>query len=369
MRGNRWRVVGIVAVGFMLTAVAGQAGAGAGGPAQALTDELYPGERELWERARREGVVASYDTGPTWANWQGVFDAFTRRYGIEIVWNDLGSGATVVRLEKEAANPQADTAYYFMPFGELARQKGLTAGHRPPGFERIPAELRDPEGHWFTIHMGTVAFAVNKRLVREIPKGWEDLLKPAFRRSVVYLDPRTTGIGYAIVISTAHAFGGSVDNLEPGIDFLARLQQAGSVRMIEKTTEYNKFIKGEIPVWITYDFNAYRAKYIGQMGDDVEIVIPREGTITAPYAISLVKGAPHPNTARLWLNFILSNEGQRIFAEGFVRPVLDVPLPAEVGGKFLPAREYARAVNVDWVEAQERQAQAAEMWGARVLGQ
>lgn len=337
--------------------------------AAAFDRELYPGENDLFKLAKQEGTVVSYDTGPTWANWVGLFDAFQRRYGIEIVYNDLGSGATVVRLDKERARPQADTAYYFMPFGAMAKDKGVTEGFRSVNFDQIPQVLKDPEGHWFSIHKGTVVIVVNKRLIKDVPSGWKDLLKPEYRKAIVYLDPRTAGIGYAIILATTHALGGDLNNLKPGIEYLASLQKAGNVRMIEKTTEYDKFVKGEVPVWLTYDFNAYRAKYIGGLGEDVAIVIPKEGTITAPYAISMVKGSPHPNAAKLWLNFIMSEEGQKIFAEGFVRPILDVKYPDTVKDKFLPASEYARAKDINWVRAQEVQAEAAKLWGSMVLGE
>ncbi|HOK20073.1 MAG TPA: extracellular solute-binding protein, partial [Thermosynergistes sp.] len=258
---------------------------------------------------------------------------------------------------------------YFMPFGALAKERGVTEGFKPVNFDKIPDLLKDPEGHWFSIHKGTVVFVVNKNYVKETPKGWKDLLDPKYSKSVVYLDPRTVGIGYAIVIATSYAMGGDLDNMDPGIDYLAQLQKVGNVRMIEKTTEYDKFIKGEIPIWITYDWNAYRAKYIAGLGDAVDVVIPEEGTITSPYAISMVKGAPHPNAAKLWLNFIMSGEGQKIFAKGFVRPILtDVELPSEVVDKFLPASDYERAMDVDWVKAQQVQDKAAELWGSKVLG-
>jgi putative spermidine/putrescine transport system substrate-binding protein len=348
----------VVALGVLLTA-----------SAAALDKELYPGEAKLHKLAREEGLVVSYDTGPTWANWAGLFAAFQKRYGIEISYNDLGSGATVVRLEKEKVRPQGDTAYYFMPFGAMAEDKDLVQSFKPVNFEEIPAVLRSEEAKWFSIHKGTVVIVINKRLIKTIPTGWKDLLKPEYRKSIVYLDPRTAGIGYAIVLATAHAMGGSLDNLKPGLEYLAQLQKTGQIRMIEKTTEYDKFMKGEVPVWITYDFNAYRAKYIGGLGDDVAIVIPREGTITAPYAISMVKGAPHPNAAKLWLNFIMSDEGQKIFAEGFVRPIRNVPFPESVRDKFLSASEYVRAKDINWVKAQAVQPAAAKLWGSMVLGE
>jgi putative spermidine/putrescine transport system substrate-binding protein len=71
--------------------------------AQTVADsaELYAGEKALYEAARKEGMVVSFDTGPTWANWAAQFSAFKKRYPeVEIVYNDLGSGATGVALVK-----------------------------------------------------------------------------------------------------------------------------------------------------------------------------------------------------------------------------------------------------------------------------
>ncbi|MGI6253345.1 MAG: extracellular solute-binding protein [Aminivibrio sp.] len=335
-----------------------------------IAEELYPGENALWEAAKKEKGLNSYDTGPTWANWQALFDGFEKRYGIEITWNDLGSGATVVRMDKERNNPQGDTAYYFMPSGDAARELGVTEPFRPVNFDLIPDELKEPDGNWFCVHKATVVFVINKNLVKETPKGWQELLSPKYSKSVVYLDPRTAGIGYAIVIATTYAHGGDLDNLDKGISYLADLQKSGNVRMIEKTTEFDKFVKGEIPIWITYDMNAYRARYIAGLGDAIDIVIPEEGTITAPYAMSLVKGGPNPNAGKLWLNYILSSEGQGLFAKGFVRPILPgFEMPEDVADKFLPNEDYDRAKDVDWVKAQEVQKEAADLWGSEVLGE
>ncbi|MDR1622381.1 MAG: extracellular solute-binding protein [Synergistaceae bacterium] len=332
--------------------------------------ELYEGENALLEAAKKEGGVNSYDTGPTWANWQALFDGFEARYGIEVTFNDLGSGATVVRLDKERNNPQGDTAYYFMPSAAAAQGKEVTEPFKPVHFDKVPDILKDPDGNWFCVHKMTIAFVVNKNLVKETPKSWADLLKPEYSKSVVYLDPRTAGIGYAIVLACAYAQGGDLDNPDAGIEYLAKLQQSGNVRMIEKTTEFDKFVKGEIPIWITYDANAYRAKYIAGLGDAIDIVIPAEGTIASPYAMSLVKGGPNPNTGKLWLNYIMSDEGQGLFAKGYVLPIIPgFQMPAEVADKFLPASDYERVKDVDWVKAAEVQTKLAGLWGSKVLGE
>src|SRR6202158_5912808 len=95
--------------------------------AQTVLDspELYTGEKTLYEAAKKEGMVVSFDTGPTWANWAAEFAAFKKRYPeVEIVYNDIGSAATVVALDKARNRPQADTAHYFAAAGAAAGQKG-----------------------------------------------------------------------------------------------------------------------------------------------------------------------------------------------------------------------------------------------------
>lgn len=329
--------------------------------------ELYPGERALYEAASEEGIVVSFDTGPTWANWAAQFAAFKKRYpNVEMTYNDLGSAATVVALEKARNRPQADTAYYFAASAIDASAKGVVAPFKPVNFEKLPEVFRHPEGEWFTIHSLTIAFLVNTKLVPNVPRSWADLLKPEYRNSVVYLDPRSTGVGQVLTFAAAYANGGDVNNVQPGIDYLARLHRAGNVLRVEGTTPYAKFVKGEIPIWISYENDGLKAKYTDGMGDAVEVVIPAEASVAAPYAISLVKNAPHPNAGKLWLNFIMTDVGQGIFAQGFVRPAVPgVKLPEDVAAK-LPAAPQVRPLDVKAAAAKKAEIDAG--WAKAVLG-
>ncbi|MGH7052025.1 MAG: extracellular solute-binding protein [Steroidobacteraceae bacterium] len=328
--------------------------------------ELYPGEQQLYQAAKKEGIIVSFDTGPTWANWAKEFSAFERRYpGVEIVYNDLGSSVTVVDLEKARNRPQADTAYYFAASGVDAMKKDVVAPFKPVNFDKLPKPFRAPNGEWFTVHKLVIAFIINKKLVKNVPHSWADLLKPEYKNDIDYLDPRTTGVGQVMVFAAAYANGGNMDNVQPGIDYFGKLQKTGNVLRIEGTTPYAKFVKGEIPIWISYENDGLKAKYIDGMGSDVAVVIPKDGSVAAPYAMSLVKNAPHPAAAKLWLNFVMSSEGQAIFAAGFVRPsVPGIKLAPDVAAKLPPAPQVKP---LDVIKAEAQEAKIDQGWAKAVL--
>ena len=329
--------------------------------------ELYPGERQLYEEALKEGMVVSFDTGPTWANWANEFKAFQERYkGVELVYNDIGSGATVVALDKTRRRPQADTAYYFAASAIDAKAKKVLEGYKPVNFDKLPEAYRDANGEWFIVHQLVVAFLVNKKLVENVPQAWEDLLKPEYKNSVVYLDPRSTGQGQVLTFGAAYGNGGSVDNVLPGIEYLAKLHKNGNVLRTEGTTPYAKFIKGEIPIWIAYEGDGLKAKLIDGMGDDCVVVIPREASVAAPYAMSLVKNGPNPNAGKLWLNWVMSDAGQAVFVDGFVRPsVPTVKIPEKMRA-YMPDAPQVQPLDI--VKASAQKSFIDENWTKLILG-
>lgn len=330
--------------------------------------ELYEGEQALYDAALQEGMVVSFDTGPTWANWAAEFRAFKERYpGVELVYNDLGSAATVVALDKSKNRPQADTAYYFAASALDAASKGLLADFQAVNFDKLPETLRQESGQWFTVHTLNVAFLVNTKLVQNIPQSWADLLKPEYKNAIVYQDPRSTGQGQVVTFAAAFGNGGDMDNVTPGIDYLGQLTKAGNVLRTVGTTPYAQFLKGEIPIWIGYENDGLKAKFVDGMGDDVAVVIPSEASAAAPYAISLVKDGPNPNGGKLWLNFIMTEKGQGIFAEGFVRPsVPGIALPETVADKLPDAPQLQP---IDIVKATAKKAEIDAGWSKAVLGQ
>jgi putative spermidine/putrescine transport system substrate-binding protein len=289
-----------------------------------------------------------YNCPPEWADWASELKAIEARLGIAVPQDNKNSGQALSQLIAEKANPVADVVYYGVSFGIQAKEAGVVGLYKPAHWEEIPAGLKDADGAWFTIHSGTLGFFVNKDALggKPVPKSWADLTNPDYKGMVGYLDPSSAFVGYVGVVAVNQALGGSLDNFNPAIDYFKRLAKNDPI--IPKQTSYARVLSGEIPILLDYDFNAYRAKYKDKA--NVEFVIPSEGTLAVPYVMSLVQSAPHAENARKVLDFVLSDEGQAIWANAFLRPVRASAMSAEAKAKFLPDAEYVRVKTVDFAK-------------------
>jgi putative spermidine/putrescine transport system substrate-binding protein len=343
---------------------AGVLGAGCARGARAQTSDdapLYEGERELRARAAQAGIVVSLNTGGTESGWPAQAQAFRARYPeIELVANALGSTASVERLERARARPVADTLFAFAASADDAARRGLTAAFRPHGAEALPPAFRHPEEAWHAVHAQALAFIVDRKRVDEPPQGWDELLRPAFKDGVVYLDPRTTGIGQITCLAAAQAAGGGIEDVQPGLDYLGRLHRAGNVLRVLAAPPLEAFRRGEVPVLVAFESDGLRLAAEPGMAGRVAVVIPREASLAAPFATSLVRGAPNADAGRLWLNFLMSAPSQARFAAAGLRPALPgVALPAEIAAAMPAAPQL---LPLDVVKAAARKAEIDAGW-------
>jgi putative spermidine/putrescine transport system substrate-binding protein len=305
-----------------------------------------------------------YNCPPEWANWGEMLKQIKADLGISISGDNKNSGQAVAQLIAEKASPVADITYLGINAGISAASQELVQAWKPARFSAIPDGLKDPEGRWWTVHQGTLGFFVNVDALKgaPVPACWADLKKPAYKGLVGYLDPTSAAVGYVSTVAVNAAMGGSLENFTPAIDFFKALAANGAI--VTKQTSYARVVSGEIPILLDYDFNAYRAKYSEQ--GKFQFVLPCEGTVSFPYVMTLVKGAPRAETAKKVLDYLLSDKGQLFWTKAYLRPALPVEMPKEIADKFLPASEYQRAKAVDWGKAQAAQKAFSDRYLAEV---
>lgn len=289
-----------------------------------------------------------YNCPPEWADWGTQLRVIKEKTGITVPPDNKNSGQSLAQLIAEKNSPVADVTYLGVTFGIQAAKDGVVTPYQPKGWDQIPAGLKDAQANWFTIHSGTLGFMVNKDALKgkPVPKSWADLLKPEYKGMIGYLDPASAFVGYVGAVAINQARGGSLDNFGPAIDYFNALQSNQPI--VPKQTSYARVLSGEIPILLDYDFNAYRAKYKDQA--NIEFVIPSEGTIVVPYVMSLVNKGPHAENGKKVLDFVLSDEGQAIWANAYLRPVRASAMSKEAQSRFLPDSEYARATTVDYAK-------------------
>jgi len=292
--------------------------------------------------------VICYNCPPEWADWASMLKAIKADLGYEIPFDNKNSGQTLAQLLAEKSNPVADIAYYGVNFGMKAKATDVVEPYKPKGWDDVPADLKDVDGTWTTIHSGALGLFVNKDALggKPVPVCWKDLLKPDYKGMVGYLDPSSAAVGYVGAVAVNIALGGSDSDMSPAVNFFKELHKNQPI--VPKQTSYARVVSGEIPILFDYDFDAYRAKYTEK--GNFEFVIPCEGTVIFPYVVSLVKNAPDKDKAKKVLDYLLSDKGQAIWTNAYLRPARPIELPAAVKAKFLPDSDYARAKSVDWAK-------------------
>ncbi|MGB8667016.1 MAG: ABC transporter substrate-binding protein, partial [Serratia inhibens] len=279
-----------------------------------------------------------YNCPPEWADWGTQLQAIARDTGIQVPQDNKNSGQALAQLVAEKNNPIADVVYYGVSFGIQAGKSDVIASYKPSHWDESPDGMKDPQGKWVAIHSGTMGLMVNVDALGglPVPQSWSDLLKPEYKGMVGYLDPSSAFVGYVGAVAINLAEGGSLNDFSPAIRYFKKL--AANDPIVPKQTAYARVLSGEIPILLDYDFNAYRAKYKDHA--NVAFVIPKEGSVTVPYVISLVKGAPHRENGQKVIDYVLSDKGQAIWANAYLRPVRDGAISAEAKSHFLPDSDY-----------------------------
>lgn len=311
------------------------------------------------------GTVVQYNSADEWANYKAVRAAFNEASGIFVPADIKNSGQALTAIQEQQANPQADVGYWGITFGIKAAGESLLEPYKPEGFDDVPADLKAADGSWVGVHYGVIAMLVNTDALGDtpVPTSWADLIKPEYKDKVFYADPASAAVGFSTAAAINLAMGGSEDNFDPGIEFLQKMKANGAIA--PTNTSPAKAASGEYPILIDTDFNGYNQKY--NQNANIEVVIPSDGTVKVPYTVGLVKNGPNPEAAKVWMDFLLSDEGQQLFAQFFVHPVRG-EMPDDIKAKIAPAALYDAAIDFDAHSLMNAQAGFTERYISEVAG-
>jgi putative spermidine/putrescine transport system substrate-binding protein len=288
--------------------------AAAGGIPQALIDA-----------AKAEGNLTTIALPHSWCDYGDLLTGFTAKYGIKI--NELnpdgGSKDEITAIEANKTNkgPAApDVVDVGLAFGPQGVAAGDFQPYKVATWDSIPASAKDASGMWYGDYYGVLAFEVNTSKVTNIPQDWSDLLKPEYKGQVALAgDPTASNQAISGVWAAGIATGGSLDNAAPGLDFFKKLNDSGNFVPIKAKAA--SVASGDTPIVIAWTYNALADKDSLKGNPPITVVVPKSGRFGGMYVQAISAYAPHPNAAKLWMEYLYSDAGQNLWLKGYCNPI------------------------------------------------
>ncbi|MFR0357173.1 ABC transporter substrate-binding protein [Streptomyces sediminimaris] len=285
----------------------------------------FGGLDALVKAAKKEGTLHAIALPRDWANYGALIDGFTRKYGIKVqVENPDGSSQDEINAvtSRQGQDRAPDVLDLGSSFALSAAQQGLLAPYKVASFAGIPTAQKDPRARWYNDYGGYISIGCDAKRVKTCPATFADLLKPRYKGQVALNgNPTKSGSAFGGVYAAALASGGSFDDIQPGLDFFAKLKKNGNYTPVESTPATVE--KGETPISIDWDYlNAGYADEFKSKGVDWKVSVPSDGKFSQYYSQAVNKDAPHPAAARLWQEYLYSAEGQNLWLKGYARPAL-----------------------------------------------
>ncbi|MHB1104393.1 MAG: ABC transporter substrate-binding protein [Devosia sp.] len=329
---------------------------------------------ELVAAAKAEGQLTTIALPHTWCGYGKVIEAFKAKYpGIAVneLNPDAGSADEIeaIKANKGNAGPQApDVIDVGLSFGPTAKADGLIQPYKVSTWDTIPDSAKDAEGYWYGDYYGVLSFGINKSIISTSPASWADLMKADYANAVALAgDPRTSNNAimsvYAAGLSTGADAAGAAD---AGLQYFKALNEAGNFVPVD--AEASAIAQGTTPIAVNWDYNLLAARDGFAGNPEFEIIVPSDSVIAGVYIQAISAYAPHPNAAKLWMEYLYSDEGQLGWLAGYCHPIRFNDLTAN--GKVpqalldaLPAAEnYAKAVFPTLEEQNAAKAQISSQW-------
>lgn len=271
--------------------------------------------------AKKEGTLNVIALPPDWANYGEVIKGFTAKYGLKVnsAQPDADSATEISTAKNLKGQSTAPDVFDLGQAVALANTDVYTP-YKVAAFDKLPTALKDANGLWVNDYGGFISIGYDAKKV-PAPTSFDDLLKPEYKGKVaVNGNPTKAGAAFSGVVAASLGNGGSADDIAPGVAYFKKLKDAGNLVPVDPTPATIQ--SGQTAVVIDWDYNnAGQTKALaGKV--DWKSVIPKGAVTGAYYVQAINKDAPHPAAARLWEEYLYTDEGQNLWLHGGARPVL-----------------------------------------------
>lgn len=269
--------------------------------------------------ARQEQKINYYGAPDLGIVLEPVFKLFHQRYGVEVGFTGARGRENYDRIlsEQRAGRYVADVMSTGATSMNSLKWKGALVPYLPPNLEHIPEAFLDRDHVLIPVYLNIYGILINTALVKreEEPKSWKELLDTKWKGKILADDPRGAGGGNVWFTVAYKAFGKSY------LEAMARQEPQFRPQYLENE---KAVARGEYPIYLP----ALAGSIARLKGAPVKWIAPSDGATYALISQGLVKNAPHPNAAKIWVNFQIGPEAQTALAEGGNTPLRsDVAVP------------------------------------------
>lgn len=297
---------------------------------------------EASAETKENKTLTVYSAGPDGLA-ANVQQAFEEKTGMKVEMFQGTTGKILSRLEAEKTNPVADVVV----LASVASMDGMKEADQLQSYkgaenaDKINSDWSDAEGYYYGYSASALGIAYNTKNAKVAPSEWADLAKSEWKDKINIPDPSLSG-------SAVDFIYGYTEAEKTGWDIIQSWKTNGLQVNGANKEALDSVITGDKDATISgVDYMAYKAK---ADGEPVEIVYPKSGTVVSPRAVGIMKDAKNVEGAQAYVNFLLSDEGQKLVTEAYLLP----------GNKGIPVKDRATLdeipqLTVNWKGAETKQ--------------
>jgi putative spermidine/putrescine transport system substrate-binding protein len=288
--------------------------------ATSLTD--FGGMDALVTAAKAEGSINVIALPDDWANYGSIKKAFAKKYGITVnsILPDASSKEEIDAADKNKGTDKAPDVFDVGANVALSSTDRF-APYQVAAWSKIAAGNKESTGLWVNDYTGVMTVGYNATKFGEITS-LDQLTDAKFKGQVAFNGkPAEAGAAFNGFLMVNGAYGGTFENLQPGVDYVKKLKKAGTLNLQDVTSgTIDSGTHGVVFDW-TYN-QASTISRLKAKGVDWKVFVPQGGEIASYYNQAINKDAPHPAAARLWEEYLYSADAQNMWLSGAARPML-----------------------------------------------